>query len=523
MSAMFFIVRKTLKNLIKGVFKKPILFIGYLFITLFVVTMLIASFAMPSGLIRRGSSDLYTGIVTVVFIFMYYTTLKLGIEKGSTYFRMADVNMAFTAPIKPNHILLYGFFKQLGGTLLFLFIALCQIPNLKNNFDIKPYGTWMILLATIFYALSYPLISMILYSWATKKTGRKKILKRAIDGLALLIAGFFLLSLSRTRNIVGTMGYVFNNPIARYFPVIGWTSSIANASIKGFTTEFWTGLFGMVALILGAVVGLYRANLDYYEDVLEGTEYLEAAVKARREGNKMTFGLKVRNSVKQKLSGTGASALFFKHLLELRKTAYVLFFDRSSVSVMLAAIMFRLVMPKEEIQGFSLSMVLFFALYMLLLLQMQGRLSTEMEKHYIFLIPASPHEKLFFATLAEHIKNLFDGAVLFTLSGILFKAPAIIVLSCIITYTLSGAVYTYSDILARRLFGRIHSKGLLIFIKVIVNLLIIVPGGVAAGIVMMITESEFYMICALGGWSFVLGVTLFMFSAGILNNLETVS
>lgn len=338
----------------------------------------------------------------------------------------------------------------------------------------------------------------------------------------MVIVVFVLLSLAQTRNIVDTLGAVFDNPIAKYFPIIGWTSSIAIASINGFTTEFWVGLFFMFALILGAAVTLYRMNLDYYEDVLEGTEYLEAAVKAKREGNNITFGIKARENVKQKMSGTGASAIFHKHLLELRKTAYVLFFDRSSVSVIIAAIVFRLVMPDES-QILSLSMILLFALYMLLLLQAQGRLGSELEKHYIFLIPASSQEKLFFATLGEHIKNLFDGTVLFILSGILFKAPISIIVSCIITYTLFGAVYIYTDILSRRLFGRVHSKGLLIFLKVIVNLLILIPGGIAAGIVVAITESELLMICALAGWSFVLGVTLFAFSAGILNNLETAS
>lgn len=522
MRSMFFVMRRTLKNLIKGVFKKPGLMIGYLFLTVFVVFMLIASFAMPSGLIRQGSNDLFVGIITIVFIFMYYTTFKLGIDKGSTYFRMADVNLAFTAPIKPNHILLYGFIKQIGGTFLFLFIAICQIPNLKNNFDMKPYGTWMILLASIVYALSYPLISMVFYSWATKKTGRKKLIKRVLDIVALVIVALILLNLAKTRSIVDTLGDVFNNPIAKYFPVIGWTSSIATAAVNGFTTEFWIGLAGILTLILGASVTLYRMNLDYYEDVLEGTEYIEAAMKAKRDGNKMMFNLKVKDKVKQKLSGTGASAIFFKNILELRKTAYVLFFDRSSVSVIIAAIIFKLVMPDES-QVLTLSIILFFALYMLLILQIQGRLSSELEKHYIFLIPASTQEKLFFVTLGEHTKNFFDGTVLFILSGILFKASIAIIISCIITYVLFGAVYIYSDILARRLFGRIHSKGFLVFIKVIVNILIIIPGGIAAGVVMALTESELLMVCALGGWSFVLGVTLFLFSSGILNNLETVS
>ncbi|MGI6085528.1 MAG: putative ABC exporter domain-containing protein [Acetivibrionales bacterium] len=522
MRSLLFVIRRTLKNIVKGVFKKPILIIGYLLIAFFIAAMLVASFAMPSGLIRKGSPDLYVGIITLVFIFMYYSTFKLGIDKGSTYFRMADISFAFTAPIKPNHVLLYGFIKQIGGTLLFLFIAVCQIPNLKNNFELKPYGTWMILLAAIFYALSYPLISMVFYSWATKKAGRKKLLKRIIDASALCLVALTLLSLAQTRNFVETLGNIFGSPVVKYFPIIGWTSSIANASLNGFTSEFQVGTAGMLMLIIGASVTLYRMNLDYYEDVLEGAEYVEAAMKAKREGRNMMFNLKVKEGVKQKLSGTGAGAIFSKHLLELRKTAYFLFFDRASITVIVAALVFRLIIP-DETQILSLATILFFSLYMLMLVHMQGRLNSEMEKHYIFLIPASSYEKLFFATLGEHTKNLFDGTLLFVLSGILFKAPTIIIVSCIITYVLFGAVYIYSDVLNRRLFGRVHSKSLMIFIKAIVNILLVIPGAIGAGVVLAITESEFFMICVLGGWSFVLGVTLFVFSAGIFNNLETVS
>lgn len=519
MKPLFFIIRKTLKNLIKGAIKKPIILIGYIFVILFVAVMLVASFTMPSGFIRSGSVELFIGIVSLVFLFMYYTNLKLGIDKGSTYFRMADVNLAFIAPIKPNQILLYAFIKQIGGTLLFLFIAICQIPNLKNNFDMQPYGTWMILLASVVFALSYPLISMMLYSWATKKADRKKLLKRLFDISALAIVALVLVNLAMTRNLTKTLGNVFTNPVVRYFPVIGWTSSIASAAITGFTVEFWVGIAGMMALIVGGSVILYRMNLDYYEDVLEGTEYVEAAMKAKREGNNMMFNLKVKQKVNQKLSGSGASAIFYKHLLEIRKTAYLFFFDRSSVTVIISAIAFKFITPGES-SFFTLTFILAFSLYMLLLLQMQGRLNTELEKHYIYLIPESSSKKLFFATLGEHAKNLFDGSVLFILAGILFKAPIPIIIGCIATYTLFGAVYSYADVLSRKLFGRVHSKGLLIFIKVIVNLLIIIPGIIAAAVAMAITESEFIMICALGGWSFVLAVTLFLFSAGILNNLE---
>jgi len=519
MKALLFLIRRTLKNLIRGIFKKPSLLIGYIFIALFVIFMLVASFALPSGAIRRGSPGMFTGIISLAFVFMYYSTLKIGIEKGSTYFRMADVNMAFTAPIMSNQILLYAFIKQVGSTFLFLFIAICQIPNLKNNFELQSYGIWMVLLAMIMYALSYPLISMILYSWAARYTRRKKMLKRLLDCLALAVVIFFIISLARTRNFGAALEMVFDNPVSRYFPVVGWTASIATAAMTGFTTESLVGLTGMILLIIGTSVALYRLNLDYYEDVLEGAEYIEAAVKAKREGNNVNFNMKIKNKVNQKILGSGAAAVFFRRLLEIRRTAFFLFLDRTSISVILAAIIFKLVIP-DDTGILTLSYVLFFSIYVLFLFQVQGGTGKELEKHYIFLIPDSSPKKLFFATLAEHIKNLLDGTVLFVIAGVMFKSSLLIVLICILAYTFFGAVYTYGDVLTRRIFGRIHSKGAQIFIKAIVNLLMILPGVIVGGILVAATESEILLVGCVACWSFILAVTLFVFSSGIFKNLE---
>ena len=520
MSSLLFLLKCHIKNFIKGAFKKPVVLIGYILMLVFFAFVIIASFTMPGGSVRSASPDLFNGIMILVFLFLYFTSLKLGIEKGSTYFRMADVNLAFTAPVKPNHILFYGFIKQLGGTLLLIFFAMFQIPNLRNNFILKPYGVSMLLLAVAAFALSYPLISMIIYSWVSKSKEKKKLLKRIFNAGAMIVAVLFLINLSETRNIGLSISNIFNHPIAKYFPVVGWTGSIASSAINGFTPEFWTGASGMVILIIGASVALYYMNLDFYEDVLEGTEYVEAAYKAKHEGKSMTFNLKVKKNVNQKLFGTGAVAIFSKQLLEIRRTAYFLFFDVASITVIGSAIAFKLLMP-EDTNDLSLFMILCFSVYMLLIFQMQGRLGTELDKPYIFLIPASSQQKLFYATAPEHIKNILDGMLLFMIAGILFKGQLPVVIACIITYASFGAVFVYSDILCRRLFGWTHSKGLSMFIKVIVVLLIQIPGIAAAVITGMATDSEFLVICALGGWSLILAATFFVFSAGILNNLES--
>lgn len=522
MRALLFLIRKNLKNIIKSAFKKPLVLIGYIFALVFVIGMIVAAFTMPSGLVRTSSPELFKGIMMLVFAFLYYTSLKLGIEKGSSFFRMADVNMVFTSPLRPNKILVYGIIKQLAGTLLLVVLALFQIPNLKNNFAFEPHGVTVLLLSVAAYTLAYPLISMIIYSWTSAKKERKKLMKRILDMAAIIVALIFLLDLSQTRNFTQSLGNVFGSPVAHYFPIIGWTGSIASSAVSDFNTSFYVGATGMLIVITGLSLLLYKMKLDYYEDVLAATEYAEAAIKAKREGRNMTFNLRTRKNIRNGFSGVGAKALFAKNMLEIRKSSMFLLFDRISVSVILSAIMFKLVMP-SEIASSPMIMILAFSSYMLLLIQSQGRWAVEVEKPFIFLVPASTYEKLFYASLSDHLKNLFDGIVLFTLSGILFGADAPTILMSALSYVCFGAVFMYSDVLARRLFGRVHSKGLMIFVKIIMSIVLIVPGIIAAVIAGIATESEFLTIGALGAWAFVLAITLFIFSGGIFNNVEAAS
>ncbi len=520
MSPLFFLIRKSLKNIIKSAFKKPLVLIGYLFVLLLLGGSLALAFFMPSGSVNQNPPEMFKGIMVLASGVLYYSTLKMGIDKGSSYFRMADVNLVFPSPLKGNHVLLYGFLKQLAGTLLFIYLAVAQIPNLKNNFMINNYGVWMILLAVVMYSLAFPLVSIAIYSWTTKVKVRKVWAKRVLDIVALAAVLVFILRLSASGQFAVALQEVFGSPAAQYFPLIGWTAAIASAGVTGFTFPAVFGLSAMLLVIVGLLISFLRMKVDYYEDVLEATEYAETVLKAKKEGNTMGLNTKIKSNVKQKLNGTGARVLFSKQILELRKTSFFLFLDRTSITIILSAVIFKLVMP-DEAGTMNLIIILAFSVYMLLLFQMQGRLGQELSKPYIFLIPDSPARKLFYTTLPEHVKNLFDGAVLFILSGILFKANPLLVPACIITYVLFGAVFTYTDVLCRRLFGSVHSKALLIFIKAIAALLVELPGIIAAVIVLVISGSQLLCIITMGGWSFTLAFMLFMFSQGIFKNLES--
>ena len=519
MSALLFIIRRSLKNIIKGVFKKFSTLIGYIVVIAFLALTLILSMSGSGGNIRSAPPELFNGIAVLVFTIMYYTSLSVGIEKGSTYFRMADVNFLFTSPIRPNDVLLYGFLKNIGGTFIMVILTFFQIPNIKNNFVLQPYGIWMLLAAVAAYALSFPLISIIIYSWSSKEKKRRQILKRILNIAVLAIGAIALISLSQTRNLGSTIETVFNNPVFKYFPVIGWTASIASYAVSGFTPEFWVGASGMLALIVGISISLYFMKLDFYEDVLVGTEYVESALKAKREGKSIKFNAKIKNKENLKLGGKGASVIFSRQLLDIRRYSHFFFIDSTTLWIIIAGIGFRFIMP-DEVHDFSMLLVVCFSVYMLLIFQMQGRLNTELEKHYIYLIPASSHKKLFYATFAEHVKNLADGVILSVISGLLFKSDIGTIAACALTYIAYGGVFVYTDVLCRKLLGKIHGKTLVFFIKLMVTLLILIPSIVSAIVAGAVTGSEFWTIFAMGGTGLILALTLYILSAGILDNIE---
>jgi hypothetical protein len=194
-----------------------------------------------------------------------------------------------------------------------------------------------------------------------------------------------------------------------------------------------------------------------------------------------------------------------------------LFFDKSSLLVIISGILFKYFMPDETASVFN---ILFFSAYMLFFLTIRGKWPMELEKPFIFLIPESNSSKLLYCTLAENIKNLFDGIILFTISYFLFNADLKIIALCVVSYTLYGAIYVYCDILSRRLFGKVHSKSMLVFMKLFVSGFAVLPGIILMAVFYYSLDSEFLAALSIAAWNFTAVSFLFLLSGNVLNNIE---
>lgn len=519
MSPLFYIIRKQLKNIIRGLASKPLALIGYIFIGIILIGTIIFILIMPSAVVNHGSNELFKAIFTLLFVSVCYFSFRQGIEKGSTYFRFSDVNLVFTSPIKSSNVLLYGFIKHTASSLLLVLFTLFQLPNIKNNFLLTGYGVWMILLAVLLYSVVSPLLGMVLYVFASKSKSGRKVAKRVLDLLlALFVFGMFI-SIITCDDLLNSAVRYLNLEVFSWLPVIGQLATITSAAVYGINAVFYISIAILLVIIAVLLLILYKNNPDYYEDVLVATEFREQKIKAKKEGYDAYFAIADKaRKINSKFTRNGAAAIFQKQMIEYRKASYFLFFDKSSLFIVLMGLVYHFFMPGSS--DFKIFTVFFFSAYLLFFFIIQGKWPQEIKKHYVFLVPESDGKKLFYVTLAENIKNLIDGFLLFSVFYFLIEKNIVVIFLCIISYALYGAVYIYADIVSRRLFGSIHSKVMIVFMKLFLSFFVLMPGlifGLVAYTLLKSKEIPFIVIML---WNLTAAVLLFLASKGVFKHIE---
>lgn len=518
MSSLFFILRKQFKNIFRGLAYKPLALIGYIVIAMMLVGFIVLSLVMPSGSVRSVGNEIFSAGVNAFVLIALYFGLRQGIERGSTYFRYADVNLVFTAPIRPSQVLLFGFIKRIGTSLLIVLLTMFQIPNIKNNFILADHGVLAILIAVLFYSVFVPILGMMIYSFSHHSSERRTLARRVLDAAAVLFVLSFILTLAEKGSFTDALTAYFNSVFFSYIPVAGQISVIASAAVYGIDYKFYVCIVILLVFIGLSVAVLYNADLDYYEDVLSATDEYESKIRAKKEGRDVSLEKRKIRKVTGGFSAYGARAIYEKHKLEYRKVGYFLFFDKATLFIVLFSIGLKYTIPDEVS---SIFFTLFFSAYMLYFFIAQGKWPMKLKKPYIFLIPESNGRKLLYTTLAENIKNLLDGTLLFVICYFIYDTTIPVVLLCIISYTLYGAVYIYGEIVAHRLFGSIHSKTMLIFVKLFTSLFIIMPGIVIMVILQAVAGNELYSVSANALWDLLAAMCLFFAAKGIFNNIES--
>lgn len=486
MKALAYLIFTQLKNRILNLRKKPALLIFYCLIFVIAVVSIIALFLVPQSTSSMAVADgrviyLFIGGFGLLYI---YTFTYTGLATGSTFFNMADVGLLFVAPISPIKVLIYGLLSAIGKAMLASLFILYQIPNLRNMLG---YGLKEILSLFFIYMILVifnQLLSIGVYIYTNGNESRKNLVKSFIYGYlaAVAIIAFIMIRKEQT----GILEALYRMTESKWFgfmPVAGWAIMFFKGVLTGSAADIVIslGLFILVGAIF--IVMLTGRDTDYYEDVLYSTEAAyQKLMYAKGERNVTTVSTNVNRKIKISdndhgiKKGKGASVFMYKHLLEMKRSSNFIFIDGYTIFATIGAGIAGYFLHDAQ-KSYIIMIVLIYIQYFFTLF---GRLSIELIKPYIYLIPEPSFKKLIAASASSLLKPCVDAVLIFGVLGVTQGSGLLQCIFMALAYAASGTVFVGLTVVYQRLFGGQPNVVARLFVSILLLGAVIAPGVVAS-------------------------------------------
>jgi hypothetical protein len=332
------------------------------------------------------------GGVTVLALFFFLFQLYRSTKKNITFFKMADVNLLFTAPVKPENLLLYymgrSILPALGGSLIFLVYSGGQ---LARDFELDFLGAFFLVLGfALFFFLIFPL-RFLIYTLNT----RFDILDSLRVGIVVLgvaLATLVLLPGFRAPVFYEGMFAWISSPWFDLFPVVGWSRGMMSYFVTGnwllslsYLLLYCLSYFAVVKLVIQ-----YAGH--YYEDVLDSTQSNEDRLEKARGKKEVTEDSYSLNSNKQLALpefGVGAKAIYWRNYVQSSRQDFHPLFGLYSIGMAVIGIVLAVLSPfdwfsHKVLYGYLILLLFFYFMAGI------GRANIgDLKKPWFILIPAS--------------------------------------------------------------------------------------------------------------------------------------
>lgn len=360
-------------------------------------------------------------VVVLIFLgtllFNIYTAQKGGAE----IFTMSDVNFLFTAPLKPQSVLLFKTVLQMGLLLLGSVYIVFQIPNLIINVGMSVQMALGLMALWLVLIVIGKLCSIFVYTLtATKLELRKYIRPFVFTVLIILVAVVSIISRIKYGNIVTTTKVLFGSDITFFVPFAGWGGGIAYAYLcENYMMLTVYSLLMLVGTAL-CIFGIWHMKADFYEDALTSAnktqEKLEAASSGIMVERKRSEKLKRDAQIGK---GEGANAFFFKQMYNRKRFAKFGIFTNSLMLYLGCVVLIYLFCRFTEVTG-SITVIGMIILAFVFFKSYISPVAAECELNYIYMIPESPFQKIGYIMLAEVVECFVDVFPVMLISKFLF-------------------------------------------------------------------------------------------------------
>ena len=347
-----------------------------------------------------------------LFIIFIFIGMYGGQKNGNEMFLLADVNFLFTAPKKPQTVMVFRLSFQMLTLLLISLYMVFQIPNMMINLGLSVGAVVALLIAWAMILVWSQLISVFIY---TLRSIFPK-LQRLVIPIMFVIAAVFivpgLISLvNHDNDFVYAVQHVYCAKWTWYIPFIGWLKAVVMSAIAGnaVTAVIYGALFVVCSVII--FWAIWKVDADFYEDAMEGAKIREVKLENQKAGKSQNAGLKKNKEKKAHheavLKGSGASAFFTKQVYIRRRFAYGGLVTKTmliyTATVLAVSLLFTQVIGYD---GFIIPAI---TIMIIIYINNVGNpIAQETSKNWLFLVPDSAYRKVFYAIASVSYNTAID-------------------------------------------------------------------------------------------------------------------
>lgn len=493
MGAVGYLYRRTLANRVKKALHKPITYVYIVFI-LFYLSVVPASLRVMAEQMRIDSPAGMVWVLTFLALWIVPGNLAAFAKRKGLVYRNSDAHFLFPSPVSPKRVLVYAYIRTLFmQVLLNLFAVACGIIVFRA-------AAWRLALYVLFSLVvdNVTDASIVIMLYGSERLGerQRKWIVRAAYGLIGVLAAigvYYYLTCGLSSD---TLVRFLESDAVKLVPVVGWYISVIHLLFGGVTAVNVAGSILYCCLLAAAVCGAIRMKCTggFYEDAAKFAEDYEEVLQNQRQG-----GTRMRVGKKQKFGrasvnwkGTGARAIFYRQLLEYKKSRFFIF-DINTLFSLGAGIGIAVLYVREGgLGGAEPYIIPIVSAYLTFIFTtLNGKWAKELKSPYTYLIPDSAFAKLLNATGIQLIQNLING-LLITVPGAIVMgmhpaAAALCVAACAVLASNKLYALAVAEIAVGGVLGTVGKQLFQMFIQCFVILAAVlgaVLGAMLSGVIL---------------------------------------
>lgn len=355
------------------------------------------------------------GGVTILALGLLIYQLYRATKKNVSFFKMADVNLLFTAPVKPENLLIYymgrSILPSLGGGILFIAYGASQMAE---QWDLTAGNIIFLIFGFALFFFMISPIRFLVYTLHTKY-GVMEYIRGGVIALGVILAAMILIPGLMAEKFWQGMFSWIASPWFDLFPLVGWSRGIMSYlnHQNALLSIAFIGLYGVAYFVVVKLVIQFAGY--YYEEVLDATKSNEEKlekVRGKKEQSEANFSLNSKKKLALPDFGIGGKAFYWRNYVHASRQDYHPLFGLYSLIFAGIGILFACL---SLFDWFSHIVVYAYLLILLMIYFLSGigRTSVgDLKKPYFYLIPASWSSKFWNVIKLDLVQILLFSAVM---------------------------------------------------------------------------------------------------------------